>query len=180
MADIVTIAGSPSSNSRSAALLASARQTIACQGFESAAINVRDLPPEDLIYGRFESPAVQAAIGLVRAARGVIVATPIYKASLSGVLKTFLDLLPTQALAGKLVLPIATGGSPLHALAIDYALNPVLGALGAQHVLNSIYIVDSQIQFVDGEVQLDLAVAERFATALDRLIEGVERSAEPV
>lgn len=41
-------------------------------------------------------------------------------------LKVFLDLLPQFALQGKLVLPMATGGSPNHMLALDYALRPVL------------------------------------------------------
>src|SRR5256885_12419558 len=43
--------------------------------------------------------------------RSVVVATPIYKASYSGVLKSFLDLLPQFGLAGKVVLPLATGGT---------------------------------------------------------------------
>ena len=56
----------------------------------------------------------------------VIVATPIYKAAYSGLLKVFLDLLPAEALRGKTVLPLASGGSVAHLLALDYALKPVL------------------------------------------------------
>ncbi|WP_372430482.1 NAD(P)H-dependent oxidoreductase [Janibacter melonis] len=44
-------------------------------------------------------------------------------------LKTFLDLLPQDALRGKVVLPVATGGSPAHVLSVDYALRPVLASL---------------------------------------------------
>jgi hypothetical protein len=40
-------------------------------------------------------------------------------------------LRPQYALRGETVLPLATGGTPAHALVIDYALRPVLTSLGA-------------------------------------------------
>lgn len=181
MADIVTIAGSPSAGSRSAAILAYARRVFEQHNLQTAAITVRDLPPEDLIYARVDSPAVQAQVELLREARAVLIATPVYKASFSGVLKTFLDVLPPRSLSGKLVLPLATGGSPLHALAVDYALLPVLAALGAQHTLNSVYLVDSQIRFDDLGLTLDDAVAERLHAAFEELLHelGVATVAAP-
>jgi FMN reductase len=166
VADVITIAGSPSSNSRSAAVLAYARQTIEQYGLRTRALSVRDLPPEDLIYGRLDSPAIIEWVKVLTQARGVIIATPVYKAAYSGVLKAFLDLLPQQAFARSLILPIATGGSPAHQLAIDYALRPVLSALSARHVLNGVYIVDSQIQVENGSLQLDLAIGQRLDGAL--------------
>ncbi|MGA5194026.1 NAD(P)H-dependent oxidoreductase [Streptomyces exfoliatus] len=63
---------------------------------------------------------------------GKLVPRQIYKAAYSGLLKTFLDLLPQHAFAGKPVLPLATGGSPAHVLAPEYALRPILTAFGAQ------------------------------------------------
>ena len=81
----------------------------------------------------------------VAAARLVIVATPIYKAAYSGLLKTFLDLLPQDVLRGKTVLPLATGGSAAHLLALDYALRPVLAALRARHQLDAVYACDAQL-----------------------------------
>jgi FMN reductase len=171
--DVLTIVGSPSANSRSAAVLEQLGETLAGQGLRTRALNVRDLPPEDLIYGRVESPAVLEWAAQLRQARAVLIATPIYKASFSGVLKSFLDLLPQQALAGKLVLPIATGGTPLHALAIDYALRPVLVALGAQHILSGVYILDTQIQIGPDGVQLDAAIAQRLDGALQLLLDAL-------
>jgi FMN reductase len=61
------------------------------------------------------------------------------------VIKTFLDLLPHEALAGKAVLPLLTGGAPVHALAVDYALRPVLSALGARHIVPGLFLIDKQI-----------------------------------
>ncbi len=157
-------------------MLAYTRRNLERYGLSTAAITVRDLPPEDLIYARADSAAIQAQIALVRQARAVIIATPVYKASLSGVLKTFLDLLPPRVLAGKSVLPIATGGSPLHALAVDYALLPVLAALGAQHTLNSVYLIDTQIKLDEVGLSIDTPVAERLDGALQYLIEELGRA----
>ena len=81
----------------------------------------------------------------MRDADAIVVGTPIYKASFSGVLKTFLDLLPQDGLAGKIVLPLATGGSQSHMLALDYALRPVLASLAPRHILPSIYATSEQL-----------------------------------
>ncbi|HEU4323930.1 MAG TPA: NADPH-dependent FMN reductase [Roseiflexaceae bacterium] len=174
MAAILTIGGSPSAVSRSSAVLEYARAQIGRAGLEAEGLSVRDLPPEDLIFARFGSPAIQEAQARVAAAQGVIVATPVYKAAYSGVLKTFLDLLPAGALAGKTVLPIATGGAPTHMLALDYALKPVLAALGAQQTLAGVYILDAQIQTGEQFV-LDPALAGRLDEALAELVEAVRR-----
>lgn len=85
-----------------------------------------------LLHAQFEHPLIRQALAEVAQAHVVLIATPIYKAAYSGVLKAFLDLLPQDALRGKTVLPLATGGSIAHLLALDYALKPVLSALGRQ------------------------------------------------
>ena len=81
----------------------------------------------------------------LKEADGLIVATPVYKAAYSGALKTLLDLLPERALEGKVVLPLATGGTVAHLLAVDYALKPVLSALKAQEILHGVFADDSQV-----------------------------------
>ena len=96
-------------------------------------IHIRDLSPQALLLADFGHPTVVACgIDQVADASVLVVATPVYKAAYSGVLKVFLDLLPQTALKGKVVLPLATGGSPHHMLALDYALRPVLQSLGAK------------------------------------------------
>ena len=85
-------------------------------------------------------------------------------------LKAFLDLLPQDGLKGKLVLPLATGGSQSHMLALDYALRPVLSALGARHVLPSIYATDAQVVWTQAEgLALDDDIARRIAEGVDTL-----------
>jgi SsuE family FMN reductase len=88
-------------------------------------------------------------VDAVAEADAIVIATPIYKASYTGILKAFLDLLPQDGLKDKLVLPLATGGSQSHLLALDYALRPVLQALDARQVFTSIYATSQQLTWSD-------------------------------
>jgi FMN reductase len=146
MSLIVAINGSPSASSRTTKLTSSVGASLAADGFDVRAIHVRDIPAEDLLHARADAPAVRAALGLVERASGVIISTPIYKASYTGILKAFLDLLPQFGLAGKVVLPLCTGGTTAHVLAIDYALRPVLMSLGAPQVVEGLFVLDKTIE----------------------------------
>ena len=119
MTKIVAIAGSPSHPSRSYAVLEEAQKILKAQGAELEILLVRDLPAEDLLHARFGSAIINAATAQVTAADAVIISTPVYKAAYTGILKAFLDLLPQKALVGKPILPIATGGTLAHLLAIS-------------------------------------------------------------
>jgi FMN reductase len=168
MSDLVTIAGSPSTSSRSSAVLAYVRSLVEAQGFSSHAIQVRDLPAEALLWGYADDGVIKSAIEEIEAAQVVVIATPVYKAAYTGILKTFLDLLPQRALESKVVFPIATGGSPAHQLVIDYALNPVLVALGAHRIQRGLYIQDAQLQYTDGLV-FDKAIEQRLLDSVQAI-----------
>ena len=127
---VVTLGGSPSQRSRSGVLLEKTRQWLQDKGVEVVSYQIRDFPAEDLLHARFDSPKVIDLLQQVANADGLVIATPVYKASFSGALKTVLDLLPERALAHKIVLPMATGGSIAHMLAVDYALEA--GAVGVE------------------------------------------------
>ncbi len=180
MSQIVAIAGSPSHPSRTYGLLEYAKTFLQQKGLQTDVISVRDLPAEDLIFGRYESTALEQPKALLARATGVIIATPIYKAAYTGVLKAFLDLLPQKALSGKVVLPIATGGAIAHALAVDYTLKPVLSELGAKHLLGSLYVVDKQIELqADGKLQFDEEIAQKVNDVLNDFVQAVNHS-QPV
>jgi FMN reductase len=167
MSKIAIISGSPSAASRSAAILSIAEEQLRKAGHEAGIIHVRDLPAEDLIYARWDSPAIVEALKKMDEAEAVVVATPVYKASYTGVLKIFLDLLPQKGLENKVVLPIAVGGTIAHLLSIDYALKPVLSALGASNIVKGIYILDSQITVKEsGGIELQEEIAGRLDTVL--------------
>lgn len=168
---ILAIAGSPSANSRSAHLLGWVADRLARNGQQVEQLAVRDLPAEDLLHARAASPAIQAALAKVAQAEAVVIATPIYKAAYSGLLKSFIDLLPQYGLTGKVVLPLASGGSLAHALAIDYALRPVLSSLGAQIIVPGVFVEDRLLK-VDTEfsaVSIANDIELKLAEAADRL-----------
>lgn len=175
---IVALAGSPSHPSRSSAVLEQAQSFLHNHGLSVELLLVRDLPADALLHAKFGDPAIAALTNQVLASDGLIVSTPIYKASYTGILKAFLDLLPQKALVGKPILPIATGGTLAHLLAIDYALNPVLSVLGAEHILQGIYLVDDQFQRLDGGgVEFyDTELEARFYQALQALAQSVKLS----
>ena len=168
---VLLIAGSPSEKSRSAALLDAVQQRLHARGAHVERLQIRDLSPQALILADFGNRTISHAIGRVAKADVVVVATPVYKAAYSGVLKVFLDLLPQTALQGKTVLPLATGGSPHHMLALDYALRPVLQSLGAKHILSGIYATDAQVALTpEGAYLIDAETGARLDEAVNTLI----------
>jgi FMN reductase len=173
---ILTLSGSPSAQSRSGLVLAHLRAALEAAGERTRHLDLRELPAGPLLAARVDDAAIAAATHAVSEAQVVVLATPVYKAAYSGLLKAFLDLLPQTGLRDKIVLPIATGGSLAHALAIDYALRPVLSALGSRQILPGIFAVDQQIEPVES---IDAAAGvrqARFDAALSlRLDEGLLR-----
>ncbi len=83
-----------------------------------------------MLHADIGHPETVHAIERFRSADGVVIGIPVYKAAHSGQLQALLNLLPQCALECKTVLPLATGGSTAHVLAIDYELRPALTSLG--------------------------------------------------
>jgi FMN reductase len=179
---VVLLSGSPAARSRTEVLLDHVRQRLEAQQVEVSLLRVRDFPAEDLLHARFDSPAVQQLQAVVASADGLVVGTPVYKASFTGALKVLLDLLPERALAHKVVLPLASGGSPAHLLAVDYALKPVLAALKAQEMLSGVFAVDQQIAYPEGgePAQLDEELRERLDESVEQLLAALARRPQPI
>ncbi|GGU72940.1 NADPH-dependent FMN reductase [Streptomyces bacillaris] len=169
MATVLSVSGSPSATSRTARLLLHLDDRLRDQGHDVVSLDVRTLPADALLGADFGHPAIVEATALFERVDGVVIGTPIYKAAYSGLLKTLLDLLPQYALSGKTVLPLATGGSTAHVLAIDYALRPVLTSMGAAHVVPGWFTLDKDITVrPDGTVALAPAAAAAVGEAVDR------------
>ena len=162
----VGLAASPGGpTSRSGAMLAQALALLADRGATTERIDLASLPA-DALLGRGRAASVDAALERVGRGDLLLVATPIYRATYSGLLKVFFDLLPTGALAGRAAIPIAAGGSPGHQLALDHGLRPLLASVGAVVVATGVYA--SSEQFADGVP--DRAVSERLERAV---VEGI-------
>jgi len=178
MTHIVAMAGSSAINSKSTDIIKLALQKLEGLTYSTKLLSVRDIPAEELIYGpEKDSPHLKHVVEQIERASAVIIATPIYKASYSGALKAFLDLLPQKALEGKVVLPLATGGSNRHLLAIDYALKPVLFALGATHVLSGLYISNDQVERDKYcSLILDEEALARFNDQVETLVNSLQKN----
>lgn len=81
----------------------------------------------------WQDPTVASLIDAVGSAHLVVVASPTYKGTYTGLLKLFLDRFPADGLRG-LVVPLMLGAGPGHALAPELSLRPVLTELGATTV----------------------------------------------
>ncbi|MFC7907177.1 NADPH-dependent FMN reductase [Streptomyces nigra] len=169
MATVLSVSGSPSATSRTARLLRLLDDRLRAQGHEVIPLDVRTLPAEALLHADFAHPAIVEATQLFERAEGVVIGTPVYKAAYSGALKALLDLLPQYALAGKTVLPLATGGTTAHVLAIDYALRPVLNSMGPAHITPGWFTLDKDITAGDdGTLTVAPASAEALAQVTDQ------------
>jgi FMN reductase len=127
-------------------------------------IELRDLAVDianNLVTG-FPAPALTEAIDEVRQADGLIVVSPIFTASYSGLFKSFFDVLDTDLLAGKPVLIAATGGTARHSLALEHALRPMFAYLRAIVVPTAVYAASEDWGGGD-------AVAPRITRAGDEL-----------
>ena len=169
MPAITVLSASPSATSRTAALAGHVARRLAGEGHVVTEVHARDLPPAPLLAADTSDPSVARVLGQIAGADGVVVASPVYKASYSGLLKVVLDVLPQSGLGGKVVLPLLTGGTPAHVLAVDYALRPVLASLGADHIVQGTFVLDRHIEVRPGAVSVDPASGERLHAVVDRL-----------
>ncbi|MCG8965850.1 MULTISPECIES: CE1759 family FMN reductase [Streptomyces] len=142
-------------------------------------IELRDLAVEiaHTFTNGFPGRELSAAFDAVRAADGLIVVTPVFSASYSGLLKSFFDALSADddvALAGKPVLIAATGGTARHSLVLDHALRPLFAYLKAVVVPTGVYAAseDWGAEGLDGRI-------ERAAGELAALMSGIATVPKP-
>lgn len=177
MPQIAIISGAPNDQSRLNGILNYALKALKEEGLSTEVIKVHSLPAEDLITAKFDSPAINEAHKAIKNSEGVLVITPVYKAAYSGILKTYLDLLPQKSLEDKIILPLVIGGSFGHLLTIEYALNPVLSALGASHIVNGVFTIDHHIERTgQNQFLIQKEAQHRLGKGLDQFIKEIRKS----
>lgn len=131
----------PSSTRLLADRLAAATADRAPGPVDLRVVELRDLAVEIAhnFTNGFPGRALSAAIDDVTSADGLIVVTPVFSASYSGLFKSFFDVLDKDALAGKPVLIGATGGTGRHSLVLEHALRPLFAYLRAVVVPTGVY-----------------------------------------
>jgi FMN reductase len=83
---------------------------------------------------------------MVRSASLLIVASPTFKATYTGLLKLFLDQFGAGELTGVVGIPLMLGAAARHALAPELSLKPVLVEIGCSCPTSGLYLLDSAYQ----------------------------------
>ncbi|MEU2200108.1 NAD(P)H-dependent oxidoreductase [Isoptericola sp. NPDC019482] len=141
---VVVVSGNPREGSRTLAAAQAAGRRVA------ELLGAADITTIEL--GTFAGeiltathPAADAAKERLARATVAVVATPVYKASYTGLLKAFLDLYGPDGLAGVVVVPVVVSGNPAHALAGEAHLRPVLVELGAVVPTRTLSLTEAQL-----------------------------------
>jgi FMN reductase len=141
---IASLVGNPRPESRTHGLgrtlaeqLARALGSTVVAEVDLALFGYRVLDPAD--------DAVTAAVGEILAADLLVVASPTYKATYSGLLKGFLDRFGTGSLAGTAAVPVLLGGAPDHRLAVDVHFTPLLLELGAAVPARGLFVLEAEV-----------------------------------
>jgi FMN reductase len=90
----------------------------------------------------FGNAGIAEALQAVQRSHVVVFASPTFKATYTGLLKLFLDQFPSDGLAGVTAFPVMLGAGPMHAMAPDLLLKPVLVELGATCPAAGLYLID--------------------------------------
>ena len=153
----VVVVGNPKpmSRSRAAAELVAERLT---GRPPQEVIDVVDLGPGLLGWG---DPGVAQAKATVLAADCLIVASPTFKGTYTGLLKLFLDQFGQGELRQMTTFALMLGGSPTHALAPELTLRPVLVEIGASCPAPSLYLLDSEYE-TSPDLERWLALAQPY------------------
>ena len=149
MSRIVVVSGNPRPGSRTSTLAVAVGAAL---GSPVEVVEVGELGAGLLTPG--DEPTAKA-LRLVREAEVLVVATPTYKGSYTGVLKVLLDQLPAQALAGKRAVPVVTAGVAPQAAAAEALLRQLLTELGAK--------VAPGLPVVEADLPESKSIAEAYA-----------------
>nr|BBJ04205.1 FMN reductase (NADPH) [Marinobacter nauticus] len=88
------------------------------------------------------APELQRAIHHIESADLIVAGSPIYRASYSGLFKHLFDLVDRESLKGTPILLAATGGTPLHGLALDTQFRALFAFFQALTLPQSVYALD--------------------------------------
>lgn len=159
----------PSSSRMLADQIARAVQRAGQGALEVEVIDLRDHAHAvvDAMLAGFAAPGLQAVLDAVATADGIAVVTPTFSASVSGMVKSFFDVLEPGAIEGTPVLLAATGGTERHSLVIDHALRPLFSYLGAEPVRTGVFAATSD--FGAGGQRLEQRVGRAAGELVSRM-----------
>lgn len=176
---IIGLSGNLDRPSKTRALVQTA-VAIAASRFDAAGsvFDLADFGPSLGTARRAEdlAPDARSALDAILAADALVVASPVYKGSYTGLFKHLVDLVDPQALQGKPVLLAATGGGDRHALVIEHQLRPLFGFFEADTLPTGVYAADRD--FTAGQPS-SAELSDRLGRAVDQLSPFFVRRVQP-
>ncbi|MBW0101833.1 NADPH-dependent FMN reductase [Pseudonocardia sp. KRD291] len=181
---VLGISGSPSVASKT--LMAVQIAVEHAGSYPDVSAEVLNLRDHDVVFSDGRDPAAyegdtRAVIDRVVAADALIVGTPMYRGGYTGRLKNLFDVLPNDALEGKPVGLVATGGTDHHFLAIEHELKPLVGFFRAYAVPGAVYANNGHFaggELVDDGIREQLrrlsATVVEFAARMPRELVGTD------
>lgn len=144
MTRVVAVVGNPRPRSRTHGAALTFRDALADRAgtAERGLVDLAELGAELL---EPDSRARAEALATAAAADVLVVASPTYKATYTGLLKLFFDGYGPAPLARTVAVPLMVGAAPQHALAVDVHLTPLLLELGARCPARGIYLLESEL-----------------------------------
>lgn len=164
--DVVAVSGNPRPGSRTllvARTLAGALADRLGSG-EVTSLDLAEVAPQ--LFAE-EAPDADRFAAVLAGAAVAVVATPVYKASYTGLLKTFLDRYPTGGLRGVLAVPVVVSASPAHSFVAEHLLRPLLVELGASAPTRPFAVTEAKLGDLD---ELATAWADEAAPVVAALL----------
>jgi FMN reductase len=119
---------------------------------EPAVVDLIELPAGSLLPpagANGDRPGLAGPLAAVTDARLLLVASPTFKGTFTGLLKLFVDQLPRLALAGTVAVPVMTAAHPGHRHAVESYLRPLLIALGAAVPTPGLSVLEAELAALD-------------------------------
>jgi FMN reductase len=148
---VTAIVGNPKPRSRTydVALVCARQMADALGGAEVHGIDLADVAPRLLQWG---DDRVAEILARMRASSVLVVASPTYKATYTGLLKLLFDQVPAGALRGTVGLPVMVGGAATHSLAVEVHLRPLLVEVGCACPTPGLFVLESDLATVEQTV----------------------------
>lgn len=165
---LVAVSGGLQRPSKSAALADHLLDLIADElPCEQRLVELGQLAPQlaGAVWRSHLPETVERELAAVEQADVLVVTTPVFRGSYTGLFKHFFDFIHQDALVDKPILLAATGGSERHALVIDHQLRPLFSFFQARTLPLGVYATDKD--FADYRLQ-DAALIERARLAVHR------------
>lgn len=139
-ASVVVVVGNPKPASRTRVVGEQVAQHVAALTSAPDHVLVLELADVGAKLLDWGDPGVEELKAIAAGAQALVVASPTYKASFTGLLKLFLDRFDRDELAGQPAIAVMTGSSPEHSLAVETQLRPVLTEIGASLPTRGLYV----------------------------------------